>query len=383
MLHLRNSILICMCSFWIATQSKAIEPANELNEVQIKALIKTLGSESFVSREQAGEMLLRQGNKSIPALKDATQSNDLEVARRARILLNEIQTTEKSTLLKVFVEAGEKNGTLPGWDRFQKLVGNDKKAREFYAGIFRKDGALIEDSETDAKVGLEILSSKALGLHNTLYNGVSEKSAPIDIIEISTVLFLAANPAIKLPQEITYNITNLLYQQPSRTILGETNPHPYRKLIISWMLNQSDPNIVSQHLYLSLNLNLKEGMLLARRCIENKEMPVYTKAVAMTLVGKLGGPDDSRLLDPYLEDTSLVGNFQLADQQKGSTQIRDVALAMLIQMEKKSHKDYGFSFARANLTMHFNPYTMGFTSNEARTNAFMKWQSSKNQTSQK
>jgi len=78
-----------------------------------------------------------------------------------------------------------------------------------------------------------------------------------------------------------------------------------------------------------------------------------------------------------------VGNFQLADQQKGSTQIRDVALAMLIQMEKKSHKDYGFSFARANLTMHFNPYTMGFTSNEARTNAFMKWQSSKNQTSQK
>jgi len=274
MLYLRNSILICMCSFWVATQSKAIEPANELNEVQIKALIKTLGSESFVSREQAGEMLLRQGNKSIPALKEATQSNDLEVARRARILLNEIQTMEKSTLLKGFVEAGEKNGSLPGWDRFQKLVGNDKKAREFYAGIFRKDGALIEDSETDAKVGLEILSSKALGLHNTLYNGVSEKSAPIDIIEISTVLFLAANPAIKLPQEITYNITNLLYQQPSRTILGETNPHPYRKLIISWMLNQSDPNIISQHLYLSLNLNLKEGMLLARRCIENKEMPV-------------------------------------------------------------------------------------------------------------
>ncbi|MFN6052079.1 MAG: hypothetical protein ACK47R_14715, partial [Planctomycetia bacterium] len=122
MLHLRNINLICICSFWVVTQSNAIEPANELNEVQIKALIKTLGSESFVSREQAGEMLLRQGNKSIPALKEATQSNDLEVARRARILLNEIQTTEKSTLLKGFVEAGEKNGTLPGWDRFQKLV---------------------------------------------------------------------------------------------------------------------------------------------------------------------------------------------------------------------------------------------------------------------
>lgn len=354
------------------------EPALEMNEVQIRELVKTLGAESFLSREQAGEMLLRQGSRSLGALSEGARNPDFEVARRSRQLMLEIRDAENQLRLKNFVTHADEKFKLPGWDRFSRIAGADGQCREFYARLFKHDSILIEDSEADSRIGKEILSSKAQGLHQTLYSNLTDKTPAIDITDIGTVLFLATNPGIKLPQETTYNITNLLYQQTSRTVLSENNDsHPYRKLIVAWMMQQSDANIISQHLYLAQNLNLREGVGLARRSIENKEMPVYTKAVAMTIIGKMGGPDDARLLENHLEDSALVGNFQLADQQKGATQVRDVALAMLVQMEKKSHKDYGFSFARSNLTMHFNPYTMGFTSEEARSSAFLKWHKEK------
>lgn len=372
-----NRLGIC----WLLAGALALgkEPTQEMNELQLRELVKILGSESFLSREQAGEMLLRQGNRSIGPLSEGARSPDFEVARRSRQLLLEIRDGANRQRLEDFLARKDGESKLPGWDRFSKLVGADNQSREFYARIFKHDSTLIEDSETDSRIGKEILSSKTQGLHQTLYSNFSDKSPAIDISDIGTVLFLATNPGIKPPQETTYNITNLLYQQSSRTLLAENNTaHPYRKLIVAWMMQQTDANIISQHLYLAQNLNLREGLSLARRSIEDKEMPVYTQAVAMTIVGKMGGPDDARLLENHLGNTSLVGNFQLADQQKGTTQVRDVALAMLVQLDKKSHKDYGFSFARANLTMHFNPYTMGFTSEEARSSAFLKWQKGKN-----
>ena len=97
----------------------------ELNELQIRELVKQLGSDSFVSREQASELILRQGNRSMPALENGLTHPDYEVVRRSRILISLISESEKKTKLQAFLEDvdGSKNTALPGWERFEKLVG--------------------------------------------------------------------------------------------------------------------------------------------------------------------------------------------------------------------------------------------------------------------
>jgi hypothetical protein len=88
----------------------------------------------------------------------------------------------------------------------------------------------------------------------------------------------------------------------------------------------------------------------------------------------MGTPEDSGLLRNFLGDETVVGNFQLPNQQKGTTQVRDVALAMLVHMSSQSHKEYGFSFARDNQALFFNPYMLGFTTMENRMLAMKKWE---------
>ena len=95
----------------------------ELNELQIRELVKQLGSDSFVSREQASELILRQGNRSMPALENGLTHSDCEVVRRSRILISLISESEKKTKLQAFLEDvdGSKNTVLPGWERFENV----------------------------------------------------------------------------------------------------------------------------------------------------------------------------------------------------------------------------------------------------------------------
>ena len=89
----------------------------ELNELQIRELVKQLGSDSFVSREQASEIILRQGNRSMAALENGLTHLDYEVVRRSRILISLIRVSDKKTKLQAFLEDvdGSKNTVLPGW----------------------------------------------------------------------------------------------------------------------------------------------------------------------------------------------------------------------------------------------------------------------------
>lgn len=348
----------------------------ELNELQIRELVRQLGSDSFVAREQAGEMILRQGRRSMPALENGLTNPDYEVVRRSRILISLINEVEKKTRLQAFLEDadGSKNTVLPGWDRFEKLVGKGPASRTLYGQIYKSDPGLMDDVENDKSIGKSLISEKAQWLHNSIFSPVAGKTANLEIGEIGAVLFAATSPDMELPQEVVNNITNLLYQPSARdAISASKGTGPFRKLLATWMLKQTDPNIISQHLHLSQNMNMTEGLELARRAASEKSMPVYTKTLAFTLIGKMGTAEDTGLLRNHLSDETVVGNFQLPNQQKGTTQVRDVALAMLVHMSGQSHKDYGFSFANQNQALFFNPYMLGFTNQENRNLALKKW----------
>lgn len=61
------------------------------SEARIKELIKELGHDVFEKREEAGKQLVQIGKPAVPALQEATKSDDAEVAERAAKALEQIK----------------------------------------------------------------------------------------------------------------------------------------------------------------------------------------------------------------------------------------------------------------------------------------------------
>jgi hypothetical protein len=75
-----------------ADESKVIaKAAPAKSEQEMKRLIAQLGSARFKDREQATYELAKLGKSALPSLKEATNSADAEVRRRAQQLVEQIE----------------------------------------------------------------------------------------------------------------------------------------------------------------------------------------------------------------------------------------------------------------------------------------------------
>jgi hypothetical protein len=72
-----------------------------------------------------------------------------------------------------------------------------------------------------------------------------------------------------------------------------------------------------------------------------------------------------------LKDASPCLPQQAADPNQ--SQVRDVALAVLIHLSGQELKDYGLDHIQPNSKMLFQPGTITFTDPSARTEALKKW----------
>src|SRR5207248_721282 len=67
------------------------EPAKPPSKAEIMKLVQQLGDNDFDKREEASQKLWALGEATEPALQDATKSDDAEVSRRARELLDKFK----------------------------------------------------------------------------------------------------------------------------------------------------------------------------------------------------------------------------------------------------------------------------------------------------
>ncbi len=80
---------VLLCSTILADETRQAGPAAP-NRLQIARWVKQLGHDDFAIREQASAHLADAHLDAEPALRAAAHSADAEVARRARLLLEEL-----------------------------------------------------------------------------------------------------------------------------------------------------------------------------------------------------------------------------------------------------------------------------------------------------
>lgn len=362
------------CDMWLAKSVLVACLAQPDNSPD--ALVRRLGSDDFATRESAEAELSRLGLPALGAIEAGLRDADPEVRRRCQELSFSLRKQNQVERLARFV-AGADN--LPGWERFRKLMGQRADSRKVYAEIYGSDPNFVDDVEARPEQAATIIAAKVQTLQVSQMRRVTSPAlTPFTANDVAVVLFAAQHPQARIPSDKLHLLTSLLYGQNIQGALSGKNGavvnENLRTIVVAWMRSQTDLQAQMQSLYLCQNLDLKDGVFLARDLLKGGRLPPHGRGVACSLIGRLGGKDNIPDLVPLLSDATHMNNFQVRPKMTGTVQVRDVALAILIHITGQSHKDYGYGFTQVGQAFQIgSTYNMGFLEESKRLEALKKW----------
>lgn len=340
------------------------------------ALIRQLGDRSFAAREQASVQLTAMGLAAKAALREGVKNADPEVRRRAEQILKIVLAIDFQARLEAFRADKEdkQEHDLAGWKHYRKLVGSDAASRELFIQMLQTNASLLEEAQTKPKEAAEQLANRCQAQMRGAFipaNGGNPRA--IQLGDVATALFLEADPDLAIPTEIRQKTCALLYQPALQNGLRNAAPNaPIRKLVSAWLTQCAGTMMSADILRFCIHVDIKEGLGLALKLLKDNDL---AQGMAILAVGKWGTKEQLPLLENLLDDKTTLGNFGM-NNIRGTTEMRDVALAMLVRRTDQQAKDYGFAclhFHQGQMLFQMGPIWMGFTDDAKRAAAIKKY----------
>lgn len=348
---------------------------------QARQLLAKLGSQDFRTREKASQALVKMGRAIEPLLRDGMSSSDAEVRFRCRTILPLAMNYDLEKRIQAFLADKTDKAPLPGWEKFKSAVGSDEAARDMFASMHRIDTDMIEALDKDPTKVRDRVASKCTEFMMSR-NGYGY-NAPVQSDQIALLLYVVGQPGLKLDVSARSNFSNALhslsYQPAGKQVLRGNEM--IRKLVVKYLSSWTDMTIHSD-VYLLVNLELTEGLDIARAMLKKANNQPWVRAMALGAVAKIGGKSAVPDLLSYLEDKGSCGTTTFGFNNKNvtmTTQLRDVALGLLVHVTGQNLNEYEFAymkifpgnFAANNIFM--SPTLLGFGDDAARTTAQKKW----------
>jgi hypothetical protein len=344
------------------------------------ALVRQLGDAEYTVRKQAYQELARMGRAAEAALRAGVQNDDVEVRRQCDRLLALARRSEVEIVLDAFLMDPDEQRIqkLTAWPRFRKVLGADQEARALFVAMHAAELPLLETLDGNPKEVGAKMTARCRELQELLV----QHRAPGEYVAgrgtVAALLFLATDDRVTADHSAVSLLCSLLYQpEPSQWLKNSAGA---RQLLVALAQKRGDPATQQQLLYLFGNLRLKEGLDWAVQLVRARQTPEFNRGLALSLVGCLGNGEHLALLEPLLSDTGEVTRINFG-QGQSVVQVRDVALAITIQLHGQNPGDFGFNDIRhqgvanplAGTRPYYWPYYCGFSSNDNREAAFQKW----------
>jgi hypothetical protein len=319
--------------------------------------------------------LLRIGRSARGALLQGTRHDDPEIRTRCRNLLLTILDLDLKARIEAFLaDPGGAIHDLPGWERFRSVTGDSRSSRELFAMMLHADARLMESSEINPRSAADLLASRCAVIQQNLYTG---SRVPPSLGDVLNVLFVGSDVRMNVAP-ITIQMTYQFLFQPSfRNSLhtGEQG-ELVKKLLLHWVeRHRGEPTTSHNLLSTATILQLRELLPAAVAIAGDPKLAVHTRATALTVIGRLGDKRHIADLSPVLTEKTQIGNFNF-NNASGTTQLRDVALAMMIKLSGQEPQSYGYEALRSNPGLLYSYYYLGFPSDAKRDAAFQKWAAS-------
>ncbi len=343
---------------------------------QAAALVKKLGDPSYEARRDADKELQQMGRAAKKVLRDNLANGDPEVVRRCERLLTLATRTETELALDAFLQNKDDKLLLklPTWGRFSEMAGKDEAARMLFVEMYSSEGALLEALDKDPKAFGPVFNTRCTQLQQILWTPWGTQGN-IGLGQVVALLFAASDPRMTFDINSFYQMTNFLYpnniQQAFKADAGS------RRILTTFIEKRCDQNTLPQIMPLILTMEIKELVPVALKMAIAKETQAYNKSTAMLIVGKMGTKEDAAKLEPMLTDTTNLGAV-MQGTVRLDAQLRDVALAAVIEANGQSPTDYGFPYLQANPNVaarggYVAPSWYGFAKDADRTEALKKF----------
>jgi hypothetical protein len=397
-IHLRRLTpihLIFLCMVVGVVPALAVSSPPPASE-DAEALVRQLGDPAYKMREEAAQKLVRMGRRAEAALKRGLWDTDAEVRRRCEQLLPPALQGEARIVAFLRDEDGRGGKALPGWERFTSIVGTGRDARLFFADMWRADPDLMEGAGRHERGAGGLWVRRCVDFDNKLAGllamprtgrGMGGKLLVSDA-ELGALLFVASDPGITLAVYPACSLSSLLRLDGRLRERDGSRAQMLRKLCVPIVLGQhgkvflpgTSEDDLKFRLIVAMEFELGEGVGPAVRALETRAGDPDARATAAAALAKLRGRVHLPLLEAMLDDGAALERFlPRAIEPRGPDkfQVRDVALAMLVDLTGQKHCEYGFldsgrtDFRLFDSSAGYAP--VGFADDSARQRALAKW----------
>lgn len=310
---------------------------------------------------------------AIVSLREALEHPTMEVRLAAAEIVRELSDTvhrdELERLVNVHCEAATIR--LDHWQAFSRLAGHDRLARVTFAGISRRLGSRVfERWLVDEK---EIKSTQSL---RKLVGQLDPyRLEPTNLHGWATLLWIDLEQGDSMPY-LTPRIALAMSHctmGPARSRQAESTV--VERLIDGWVNRKRPLCSDRERLLISMRYDLQQtASALCQRVFDNHGAPAATVVTGLLTAAVLDRPAWKSEARKRLEDCRVAHVWKMIPEQQAliRTEVRDVALALLLHDHGIDPRHAGFSELKADRTMRFCDHSIGFPSEDARQHSRQK-----------
>ena len=371
------SIVSGLATAILAVGLQAAGASDARSSDQIARLVRQLGSESFIQRQQATRELTALGIATREALLEASNDPDAEVRARARTVLATVSESDFRNRLAAFSADydGSQKQTLPGWEQFAAAFGTNHAARQMFIEMQRAEPELFEAYSQNPKAASEALDARCRALLESLMRTHTSETM-LSLGTTASLLLVASAEGVTVDEQLGMQFFPWLLNQPIfRKNAGNTSSAGLLKRLFGlWMIKDCIPVATGQNLVYAAFFGLKaEALTLSTKVLSSEGSQVNSRQYALLAIGRFGGPEHLALVEKTLADATTCGNIQAANPPRQvDLQMRDVGLSVAIRLTGQNARDYGPTVQR-NPQSIFQVPAIVFTDAVQREKAFKHW----------
>jgi hypothetical protein len=370
----------------VAQPVGAAQTNRQQEEAEISQLVADLGSDDYSTREAATEELVRRGSIVAPYVRKAAESPNLEVNTRAQRILAIVSRQSFEETIEAFLadNSGQRGATLPGWERARDRLGDSPESRRLFADVYRAEPALMEAYGGDSTAVVSSFSMRVdeLADRNTNRNQISyqaQSQAQYAIASnVMALLFVGADRRLDLPPVSIAKFKMLFMQSwPPQRVAAAPERDRLREWLGDLIVHRfNEPQHEGEGITLGMTYDVPRTIELAQRVMQSRNSQPYVFTYAVLCVGKYGQDWQLPLVERFLDDEAVVAQRQRSVNNQMvmyQTQLRDVALLVLVHRTDQAPSDYSFEGIDRHAEFLFQPYAVAFEDVKFRDAAIAKW----------
>jgi hypothetical protein len=358
--------------------AQSLADAEDAAASQAEQLVEELGSKSYFTRQRATRQLGELGITALAAVERGAKSSDREIRYACQRLLADIHEADLKRRLAAFVEGRDEDAgePLPFWKAYKELVGESPASRKLFAEMFTSEGELLASVQQNPRKAPEVVAERTRAILFDLAQ-LNHARQEVELATVASLLLVAGDEEVSVPDRTAQEVYTYCYQ---RSVQMELDDGPYkaeiRKLLGRWIA-RGEGLLAHNGLSLALQHGFEEGLIPARRIINDRRTYSYFLPEAVAAVARLGDKSHIALLEPLLADDTPVTQRSVARGDPFGrplvVQVRDVALAGAVHLSGQDFDAYHFKFIQPNPLTVFTPNSACFASDDDRAAALEKW----------